>query len=688
MGKRNLLLEIGLEEMPARFINDAMNTIGSRITGWLLEHNIDFGDVTLFSTPRRLAVLVKDVAESQPDTVEEAKGPAKKIALDEEGKWSKAALGFCRGQNVAPEDLYFKDIKGVEYIHVKKHIKGKPAIELFPELGRLAESIHFPKSMRWGNNELRYVRPIRWITALFGTEVIPVSIAHIQSSNKTFGHRFLGEQIPVLAAEDYEKVLLGQYVIADSSERKSAIRDQLERLEEEKGWKIPIDEDLLEEVTNLVEYPTVFHGGFDERYLSLPEEVLITSMKEHQRYFPVKDQHGRLLPYFVAVRNGDHRHLETVARGNEKVLRARLSDADFFYQEDQKLDMGEALEKLKAIVYHEKIGTLSQKVSRIRHIAGMIGRRLEFGENDIQKAERAAELSKFDLVTHMVGEFPELQGIMGEKYARQQRESEEVAMAINDHYKPRHAEDSIPRSAIGSVVALADKLDTIVSSFAIGLIPTGSQDPYALRRQAAGVIQILTGQGWDLSLNNMLKDIIKIVQKDLPQADEQLLNDLLPFFKLRIRHMLLDSGIRHDLVEAVLESEVHSVPQLIEKASVLNRHKEDPDFKETIEALARVLNISGKAEGDARVDPSLFENEYEQNLYSCFLELEESYKAGTGMESRFEELASLRKIITDYFDHTMVMAEQAEQKKNRLAQMKKLSAYIGDFADMGKILVK
>ena len=572
MNKRDLLLEIGLEEVPARFLSEAINTLEKKIDSWLKERNIAFGEIQVFSTPRRLAVLVKDVVESQEDMEIEAKGPAKKIALDEEGNWSKAAQGFSRSNGMSVEDIYFTEIKGVEYAHVKKFIKGEKTIDLLPELAKLIEGLHFPNNMRWGSFDLRYVRPIRWIVALYGNETIPFSIAGVQTGALTRGHRFLGET-QVHAATDYEKVLLDQYVIADYDKRKQMIQEQISYLGEKQNWVIPIDESLLDEVVNLVEYPTVFSGAFSKEFLELPEEVLITSMKEHQRYFPVKNENDELLPYFISVRNGNDVHIDNVARGNEKVLRARLADADFFYEEDQKEEIYTSLNKLESIVYHEKIGTLAEKVTRVRKIVRSLGAAISLTDKEKEWADRAAEISKFDLVTNMVNEFPELQGVMGEKYALQKGEQPEVARAINEHYQPRHADDEVPASTIGAVVSVADKLDSIVTSFAIGLIPTGSQDPYALRRQAAGVIQILLEKNWAIGLKELLESAMAIVAEDKVGTEKNLYSNLTRFFTLRMKHLLQEKGISHDIIDAVLGGSFAAVPELVGRSEDIAREQ-------------------------------------------------------------------------------------------------------------------
>ncbi len=370
----------------------------------------------------------------------------------------------------------------------------------------------FPKNMRWGDFNLRYVRPIRWMVGLFEDEVIHFQIENVETGKETYGHRFLGSKTPVPHADSYEKVMTDEFVIADKNKRKMEIQKQLKQIEAEKGWEILTDRELLNEVTHLVEYPTVFSGAFSEEFLEVPDEVLIMSMKEHQRYFPVQSTNGQLLPYFIAVRNGNTAHIEKVSKGNEKVLKARLADAQFFYHEDQKGSINQKLQKLNRMVYQVELGTLADKVNRIKTITQHICE--ELGQESIKsKAIRAAEISKFDLVTHMVDEFTELQGIMGEKYAKLFGEDEAVATAIKEHYMPRQANGQLPATEIGAIVSVADKLDTIVGSIAIGKMPSGSQDPYGLRRQSLGVLQILKERNWPLSVEDLLDDVIHLYEE-------------------------------------------------------------------------------------------------------------------------------------------------------------------------------
>lgn len=681
MNKQDVLLEIGLEEMPARFMPESTKQLGDKVKAWFVAQNISFEDVALFNSPRRLAVLVKGVAEKQEDIKEEAKGPAKKIAQDAEGNWTKAAEGFARGQGASTDDLYFKDIKGVDYVHVQKFQEGKQVKDLLPALGDIAASLSFPKNMRWGSEDLRYIRPIKWIVCLFGQEIIPVEIAGVKSGRETRGHRFLGTTASIDTPASYEQTLRDQFVIVDSDKRKKLITEQLHALSSEKGWVIPVDPELLEEVNDLVEYPTVLFGSFEEEFLALPEEVLVTTMKEHQRYFPVKNEQGELLPHFITVRNGNSEALENVARGNEKVLRARLSDAAFFYKEDEKLVIEDNIQKLDKVVFHEKLGTIGDKLKRVTDIAVRLASHVGADEETSKRAARAASISKFDLVTQMVYEFPELQGIMGEKYARALGEHEEVAKSINEHYMPRFAGDDAPSTLIGAIVAVADKLDSICSFFSIDVIPTGSQDPYGLRRQASGIVQILLDRQWNLSFKELLA---------LAQVDEKHEAALIEFLTHRLKYVLQAEHIRHDVVEAVLDVENIEPYAVVKKAAVLEESVKQESFKETAEALGRVISISKKGE-DAQIQPELFENEYEQKLFEAYQQAEKAvneYMAKGQYQSALEALDTLKAPIVHYFDHTMVHADDEKLKQNRLAQMVKLAKVIQSFANMNNLIVK
>ncbi|MCG1022344.1 glycine--tRNA ligase subunit beta [Sutcliffiella horikoshii] len=693
MNKRDFLFEIGLEEMPARFVTDSMNQLQEKVKTWLDANQLGYENIHAYSTPRRLAVVVEGLVEKQEDVTLEAKGPAKKVALSSDGEWSKAAQGFTRGQGLTVEDIYFKEINGVEYVHVQKHVKGKETKEILSSIASVATSLHFPKNMRWADEDLRYVRPIKWLIALFGEDIIPVEIAKVKSDRVSSGHRFLGGQVELKDAGSYVEEMLSNYVIVDASERKGAIRKQLSIIGEENGWDIPVDQDLLEEVNNLVEYPTALFGTFESEYLTLPEEVLITSMKEHQRYFPVKSTEGTLLPYFVTVRNGNHENLDIVARGNEKVLRARLSDAAFFSKEDEKLVIEDAVKKLDKIVFHEEIGTTGEKVRRVQTIASDLAELLNMENESKNHVQRAASIYKFDLVSHMVYEFPELQGIMGEKYALAKGESPIVAKAINEHYMPRSAEDQTPASDVGAILSIAEKMDTIVGFFAIGVIPTGSQDPYALRRQAAGILQTILNKQWTISVEKFVLSVVqRYVEKGIAKKDTTaILDELLAFFKLRLKNNLSERGVRYDIVDAILELPLENICSTVKKAETLEAKKEETNFKEIMESLSRVCNIAKKATASVEVQEELLKQAEEQELYKQYNDQKARVlKAAEAQDfvSAYDELASLKPAIDAFFDNIMVMTDDEAIKTNRLALMDNLSKVISIFGNVNGIIVK
>ncbi|RJX38287.1 glycine--tRNA ligase subunit beta [Paenibacillus pinisoli] len=690
---KDLLLEIGLEEVPARFVRAAMNQLKDKAEKWLAESRVPHGEIEAYATPRRLAVLVKDVAEKQADSNEEAKGPSRKIAQDEAGNWSKAALGFARSQGVEPEQLYFQELAGVEYVYAKKSSIGAETAGLLPEgLSHLITSMSFPKNMRWGGYELRFVRPIRWMVALFGPDVIPFEITGVPTGNISRGHRFLGEDAVVQEPGQYREALRQQHVIVDVKEREALILKQLEELKAEKGWTIAVKEDLLEEVLFLVEYPNALYGTFDPSFLNIPQEVLITSMREHQRYFPVLDEQGKLLPYFVTVRNGDLRSIDLVAKGNEKVLRARLSDAKFFYEEDHKLTIERANSKLESIVYHEELGTVADKVRRITAVAETIASKLAIGNDEAAQVSRAASVCKFDLVSQMVYEFPELQGIMGEDYARKLGESEQVAKAINEHYQPRFSGDAAPSEATGAIVSLADKIDTIVGCFSIGIIPTGSQDPYALRRQAAGIVSILLAFDFKLQLSD-LYDIALAVHKErgLKRSEGDVRKELNDFFALRVKNWLSEQGYRYDVVDAVMAPGFDDLAGTASRASAVaacTTEESKAEFKLVVEQFNRVGNLASKATAEG-VDPSLFAESAEGSLYEAWLSQREAFQsavAARNMDAALQSAASLKPAIQAYFDSVMVMAQDEKVRDNRLATLKGIAGDIAQIADFSKLV--
>jgi glycyl-tRNA synthetase beta chain len=688
----HLLLEIGLEEVPARFVRPAAEQLLDIVERWLDESRIARGAVRVFATPRRLAVLAEDVADRQADRTQEAKGPALSIAKDEQGNWTKAALGFARSQGVDPADLEVRDVGGTPYVFAVKTSAGGKTEDLLPRAAaEWIRSMSFPKSMRWGGHDLRFIRPIRWIVFLYGDRVVPLELAGVSSGRVTRGHRFLGSDVSLARAGEYAEALRRQYVLADPEERKQAILDQIRRLSEQKGWTIAVNEDLLEEVLFLVEYPTVLSGSFDPAFLAIPQDVLITSMREHQRYFPVFDAGGKLLPHFVTVRNGDGRSLDVVARGNEKVLRARLTDARFFYEEDKKLTIDRALGKLETIVYREELGTVGDKVRRVRRVAGGLAERLGLPEEARRHVDRAAHICKFDLVTQMVYEFPELQGIMGEDYARLMGEPEPVCRAVNEHYRPRHAGDGPPESPVGAVVGLADKMDTIAGCFSIGIVPTGSQDPYALRRQATGIVQTLIRHGFPVCLDDLFRLSLAALREScgLKRDEADIMRDLRDFFALRIKNALSDK-VRHDVAEAVMESGVFisPVPSVIRRAEALEAFLAGEEAKAAVDAFNRVCNLAVKAEsGD--LDERFLTEPAERELYKQWQQLHIIYNGllEEGREERaLAALAGLRDAVNAFFDAVLVMAEDPHVRQSRLALLSRIAGDIRRFADFSRLV--
>ena len=685
---QTVLLEIGLEEMPAKYVLSSSIQLKEKMTAFLEDNRISFDAIEMYATPRRLAVIASGVSDKQADLAEIVKGPAKKIALQADGSWSKAALGFVRGQGLTPEDIFFDELNGVEYVFVKKETSGQASSEVLKELNTVVESMTFPVSMHWGNHHFKYIRPIHWIAALADDEIIPFQVLDVVSGRTTRGHRFLGKEVMLAHASEYAEKLAEQHVIADQDKRKNMIRAQFQQIESENGWIIPNDETLLEEVTSLVEYPTAFFGEYDSKYLTLPADVLITSMKDHQRYFEVKDKSGKLLPYFISVRNGNGAFIDNVKKGNEKVLTARLEDGLFFFNEDQRITIAQSVEKLKKVTFHSKIGSIHDKMDNTAKIAAHLADLLDLAEEDKTQLLRAASIYKFDLVTNMVSEFTELQGIMGEVYALQQGETAAVATAIREHYLPVSSEGALPETQVGAVLAMADKLDSIISFFLQGMVPTGSNDPYALRRQMIGVIQIIEKYQWSFSLEELLSSLlVEVYAVEDTESFSKTMNELAVFAKARIQQKLQNYGIRYDIVEAVLQSGEKDVNTLFANAKVLQAHSEEESFKTIMEALARVVNISGNPDESIPVQKDLLETASEKNLYVQINHLDLALSHGDP-EADYTALAAIAPYIEAYFDENMVMVEDVAIRSNRLNMLGNLALSIMQFADVRKLILK
>lgn len=686
---KDYLFEIGTEEMPAHVVSRSVKQLAERTEKFLKENGLKFKNVKTFSTPRRLTILVEELAEKQDDIDEIKKGPAKKIALDKDKNWTKAAEGFARGQGMSTDDIYFEELKGTEYAYVHVQKEGKKAADILLGMSDIIKAMTFPTKMRWDSHDFEFVRPIHWLVSLFGSDVIPVKILDITAGRKTEGHRFLGDSVVLANTADYEDALKDQFVIVDAKKRKEMIVDQMNQLVKENNWRIKMDQNLLEEVTNLVEYPTVFAGSFDKKYLEMPQEVLITSMKDNQRYFEVYDQDNHLINHFISVRNGNKDYLENVVFGNEKVLVARLDDAQFFYDEDRKYPLSHFVNKLKNVSFHDKIGSMAEKTVRVRIIGDLLAKRWKLDEQTIKDFDRASELYKFDLVTQMVGEFAELQGIMGMHYAKLAGEKDDVAVAIKEHYMPTTSEGELPETTVGSLLSVADKLDTIITFFAVGMIPSSSNDPYALRRYAYGIVRILLKQKWSLPFKEILPEIVSALDgktpAKLPKTAEQD-EEIAAFIRDRIKQYLQRNNFKYDIIDAVLASSQQDPIQILAAANVLQLHHDDDKFKPVVESLIRIKNILKKAKykGKNAVNANLFANESEQELYAGVNALKDI----SNLTDLYDGFVKLQPVIDRYFETNMILDKNEEIKNNRLNQLSAVAELADNLGDLSKLVIK
>ena len=688
----DFLLEIGLEEVPAHLVTPAREQLVERTENFLAEARLGFGKVEAFSTPRRLAILVRDLAEKAEDIELEVKGPIKRAAVDADGNYTKAAEGFVRGQGMTTDDIIIKESNGNEHIFVAKFEAGQVAAEVLQGFNTVVEAMQFPTEMRWGRHSFQYVRPIRWMVALLDENVVPFNVLDVATGRTSRGHRFLGQEVEIKTATEYVAALESVAVLADSQARKDTIWSQIESIGASNGWTVVPDADLLEEVNNLVEFPTAFNGNFDAKYLDLPDEVLITSMREHQRFFHIVDASGALLPHFISVRNGNDQHLDNVIAGNEKVLIARLEDAVFFYGEDQKHDIADYNNKLKNVSFHAKLGSVADHTRRAQLLAALLADRLELDEDAQVKLAEAASIYKFDLMTGMVGEFDELQGIMGEKYALLFGEAPEVAAAIREHYMPISAGGELPETVLGKILALADKLDTLVSFFAGEMIPSGSNDPYALRRAASGIMNILRANDWTFDLNELLVEYVSAITESedhvgLPEEVVAHLvasvSDINDFLTDRVIKELQDQNVRHDVINAVTQAGLTSTTQMFDSATALLAHQDDANFRDGVEGLTRIMRLTTKNPTEAEVSADLFENEAEAALFDATMALD-----AETTDDMLVDLLALEDKIAAYFDVTMVMVEDESVKQNRLATLAIVSEMAGQIANFMQLDVK
>ena len=683
---KTLLLEIGTEEVPAHVMPGILSQLKENAAKTFDELRIEYKNIKTLGTPRRSALLVEGLAEQQADLSKENRGPAVNIAFDADGNPTKAAQGFARGQGVKPEELVTKD----GYVYAMVHEKGGQTVDLLGEtLKGLVDGLNFPNNMHWADLDYKIIRPLSWLVALYGQDVIDFEVANVKSGRTSRGHRFLSEgDFEIANAEDYVEACRKASIIVDQNERCEMIRQQIAEVAAANGGQAEVNEDLLEEVLYLVEYPTALCGKFDEKYLALPAEAVITPMRDHQRYFPVlKD--GQLLPLFITIRNGGKEHLETVQHGNERVLRARLEDAQFFFDEDRKKTLEQHGEKLKTVVFQDGLGTIYDKALRLEVLAGYIADAIGANEQDKKDAVRAAKLAKADLVTGMVTEFTELQGVMGREYALLDGETKAVAQAIDEHYMPRFAGDSQPASVAGRIVSLADKIDTIVGTFSRGLIPTGSQDPFALRRQALGIVNMLKEAQYHISLSQLVAKAMELLKISDVGQQAKLQNDVADFMKLRLKNVLADAGIRYDVVDAVFVT-VDDIYGVFLRAQAVNEAVKQ-DMEKTIQAFVRTGNIARKAEDvQAAVEADLLAEQVEKDLckaYEAAAAKVEKEIAAQDYAGAITTLSQLAAPIDAFFDGVMVMDKDEKIKNNRLGLLKLVDNLVCQVADFSKIVL-
>lgn len=679
--KRDLLFEIGTEEIPAHVMPHLLEDLAQLAETMLKEHRLSYEKVRTLGTPRRAALIVTGLAERQEDINTETRGPSVAIAFDADGNPTKAGAGFARGQGVDPSALIQRD----GYVYASVHESGAATAELLTSLlPDLVRAIPLPNSMRWGDLDFRFIRPIRWFVALYGTEIVPFTLAGVTSGNHSRGHRTLAPaDFVITSAADYEAACEKAYIIVDPERRRAMICEQITETAKACGGTAEITPDLLEEVLYLVEYPTALSGSFEEKYLALPAEAVITPMRDHQRYFPVKAADGSLLPAFITVRNGGKAHLDVVAHGNERVLRARLADAQFFFDEDRKKSLVEHREKLKTVVFQRGLGSMYEKTERLMALTTAIVEEMAAGDADgtaLADARRAAELSKADLVTGMVTEFTELQGIMGREYALLDGESPAVARAIDEQYMPRFAGDELPQTPLGVALSAADKIDNIVGTFSQGRIPTGSQDPFGLRRQALGLVLMLIEQESTMLLSDLVDEACDLY--DLEEFRDKMQVYVADFIRLRLKNVLSERGVRYDVQEAVL-GDVDLVADVPVRAAYVERLLASEGGEALVQSFVRVGNIARSVTGGT-VDPALFKAEEEGALLSA-------YQAAAAARAEGEDTLpaeqALGRAIDTFFDAVMVMDKDVRVKENRLSLLKMIDDDLLETADYSKIVL-
>jgi glycyl-tRNA synthetase beta chain len=689
-----LLLEIGTEEIPAGFIPPALEEMAAELRRKLEQERVEVGEIITWGTPRRLTLVAKGVAERQAEVTKEVVGPPKAVAYDADGQPTQALRGFARAQGVALEDLSEVETPRGVYLAVRSRTSGQPTSACLQEfLPEFILGLGFPKSMRWGSLKATFARPIHWILARFAGQVVSFPVADVVSGGVTYGHRFLGpDPLEVTDAASYVTALRVAHVIVDPAERQALLEAELNKAAAGVGGEVVPNPGLVEENNYLVEYPSVVCGHFEEEFLTLPDEVLITSMREHQRYFSLRGKDGRLLPHFLAVNNTLARDPDLVRQGHERVLRARLSDAMYFYQVDRKTSLEERVEDLKGVVFHSRLGTSYEKMERFRALAEFLSKHITAENQELAKIkpefiQRAAVLCKTDIVTEVVGEFPSLQGAMGRQYAKLAGEDPQVAEALFSHYLPRHADDLLPEDPVGALVGMADRLDTVCGIFGVGLSPTGTADPYGLRRHALAIIRILRHHRWHLDLEAAVLASLDLQKDVISRTPPEAALEVLDFFQTRLQHLLLGEGHDNETVAAVLASGGYDVVEAVDKVKALEDIRQSPDFPALAVAFKRVINISQGTE-PGKVEPSLFEHPEEKLLLDAAEKMEKEVDQALKDRDYPEAcraLANLKGPVDAFFDQVLVMAEDPKRKENRLKLLARISQTFLKMADFSKI---
>ncbi len=687
---RDLLFEIGTEEIPAGFLEPALTQLEARFARKALELKISHGTIRVMGTPRRLTLLVREVAEKQKDISEELLGPSKKAAFDADGKMTKAAVGFARSKGADVKDLKVIETPKGEYLMLMREVKGDDTMRLLPEaLQSLILELSFPKSMRWGSNQHTFARPIQWILALFGQETLPLSHEGIVSGNLTWGHRFLAnESFAILSAETYEEQLAEKFVLVDPSKRRAevvaAIKHAVADSADLAGGTVAIDENLVDTVTNLIEIPFGVCGVFDKKFLQLPPEVLITSMREHQKYFPVVDVEGELLPGFVAVNNTRVNDIAVTRKGHQRVLRARLEDALFFYNSDKETRLENRIEKLQGIIFQAKLGTMLEKNERLVKLVRILAEKVDSGL--IEDGCRAALLCKTDLLSEMVGEFPSLQGIMGSAYALQDGENPSVATAIKEHYMPKRAGAEIPTTDIGALLGLADRFDTLAGCFGIGQVPTGTADPFGLRRISLGILHIIEGKSYTISLREIAHKALALYGDKVDGSGETV-ETILDFIKGRFSNDCISRGFGAEAVDAAVSVNFDDVNDCLQRIEAIVKISLEPAFKVLAASYKRVRNII-KDNRQTEVASDLFEHKAEEKLYELFQEVSTEMGQLIAIKEYSKALEAMLKMkepVDTFFEQVMVMAEDQAVRQNRLNLLTALGDLILQIGDISKL---